>query len=84
MKYTQPGMGTMATRRSATARFTRRIDDLVWMRLLMRNIAIVAPLLVMASRASKLKITHHAMASLGAIRNASTPLEFTDAPILQY
>lgn len=57
----------------------------VWarIRLLVRNIAIVATLLVMATKASTPKITHQAMTSLGANDKATVPLELSDPSILR-
>jgi len=65
--YTQPGMASKLTRRSAIARFNSRIDVCLRRQVFWRKTIITTALVVRATRASKLKITHHVMASLEVI-----------------
>ena len=67
--YTQPGIANKLTNRSATARFNSRIDVCLRRQAFWRKTIITTVLVVRATRASKLKITHHVMASLGSIRD---------------
>lgn len=79
-KYTQPGIAAIPTSISATARFTSRIEVCLRRRLSTRT-AIVTALDAMATRASRLKMVHHVMASPGSIREAA--VAFSDPSILQ-